>query len=979
VANSPVNSRSFPVMNTVSADTTSSLVSKSVFSNPKVHPYDEIEWKHETVAITNDKGDKIFEAKDLEVPSFFSDLSTKILSNKYFYGDRDLGNDPKTGGRESSYKQVLDRVVDTIADWGLKDGYFADEAESDLFNRELKWLCLNQHAAFNSPVWFNVGLFHKYGINTESRGNYRWDSTFKEALPTTNHYEFPQASACFIQHVSDTMESIMNLATSESRLFKYGSGSGSNLSRIRAKNEKLSGGGTASGPLSFMEIYDTIAGTIRSGGKTRRAALMKILNTSHPDVIEFIQCKVDEEKKAWALIEQGYDSSFDGEAYGSVKFQNANLSIRPDNAFMEAAKEGKDYWTRWVKSGEPAHKHNASKILDMAAEATHLCGDPGMQFDDVIHDFHTCKASGRQHSSNPCSEFLFLDDSACNLASINLLKFLTPDGFDHERFSAACEILIIAQDILVDNASYPTRDITMNSHFFRPLGLGYSNLGALIMSLGGAYSSVSGRSLAAMITAIMNATAYHTSTKMAKILGVFEGLDDPKCYTAYDPTEADENTTNRESMLTVLKLHESHLKDIEREGSEHNELYEFAVRKYRRMIENFEKYGARNAQVTVLAPCGTIGFLMGCDTTGVEPAMGLIQYKTLAGGGMLTIPNNSVRTALVKLGYMNGQLDEALDHVEKYGTLETVEDAVSPIESKHLEVFDTAFISGRGKRSLHYKAHIDMLGAVQPFLSGGISKTINMPKEASISDIREAFIYSWEKRLKGVAIYRDGSKGVAPVKTQKEDPKEEESAQESENRNQISTIPYRQKLPETRQSLTHKYTIGETEGYITVGLYDDGRPGEVFIKQSKAGSSIQGFTDTVAILLSMCLQHGVPLTDLIRKLGFSKFDPSGFTRNPDIPIAHSCIDYLMRWMGMKFVPGYRDKMSPVKDQPTENKPMFTVEAQEAPSAPEATQESLNLITKSSGNLICPECGSARVQTSGTCATCLDCGSSLGCS
>lgn len=966
-------------MKTSTETASPSILSKRVFSDPNLHPYEELTWKKETVAINNDKGDVIFEGNQVEVPDYFSDLSTKILSNKYFYGDQEVGNDPKEGGRETSFKQVLDRVVDTIADWGFEDGYFSDKEEALLFNHELKWLCLNQCAAFNSPVWFNVGLFHKYGIDSESRGNFRWDPTFREALPTVNHYEYPQASACFIQHVDDTMESIMNLATSESRLFKYGSGSGSNLSRIRAKEEKLSGGGTASGPLSFMEIYDTIAGTVRSGGKTRRAALMKILDTSHPDIVEFMQCKVDEEKKAWALIEQGYDGSFDGEAYRTVKFQNANLSIRPDNEFMKAAVEGRDYWTRWVKNGEKAEKHQASKLLDIAAEAAHLCGDPGMQFDDIIHEFHTCKVSGRQHSSNPCSEFLFLDDSACNLASINLLKFTTPDGFDYERFTQACEILIIAQDILVDRSSYPTRDITANSHAFRPLGLGYSNLGALLMGMGCPYSDPKGRTLAALITAIMNGAAYKKSTELAKRMGAFEGLDNPKVYSAYDPSEAQEGDSNRECMLEVLKLHKDALKQIGEEKSEFDDLLSHATRLYNKAISNFEESGARNSQVTVLAPCGTIGFLMGCDTTGIEPAMGLIQYKTLAGGGMLTIPNHSVETGLRKLGYVNGELDTALDHIEKYGTLETVEDAVSPIDGKHLAVFDTAFISGRGKRSLHYKAHIDMLAAVQPFLSGGISKTINMPKEATVQDIRDAFIYSWEKKLKGVAIYRDGSKGIAPVKTRKEEDEEKDETPVDAT-NQITAIPYRQKLPETRQSITHKYTIGQTEGYITVGLYDDGRPGEVFIKQSKAGSSVQGFTDTVAILISMCLQHGVPLTDLIRKLGFSKFDPSGYTRNPDIPMAHSCVDYLVRWMGMKFISGYREKMSPAAATETEQeKNEAAVETPAVEESPAATQETLNLLTQSQGNLVCPECGSGRVQTSGTCATCLDCGTSLGCS
>ena len=699
------------------------------FSSAEVHPYDEITWTYRTAEITDDKGHAIFKQENIEVPKAFSDLATKILSSKYFYGDIDHGTDPNERGRESSFKQVIDRVAGTITEWGLTDGYFEDEAQAKVFGEELTWLLVNQYGAFNSPVWFNLGLYHAYGIGKDScKGNYFWDQDHEVVMRANSQYEFPQCSACFIQHVDDNMDSIMELARAEAMLFKFGSGSGTDLSSIRSTREKLSGGGRPSGPLSFLSVYDAVAGVVKSGGKTRRAAKMNVLKDWHPDVEEFIEAKTIEERKAWALIEEGYDPSFNGDAYGSIKYQNENLSIRASDDFMNAAVEGRKFFTKRVTDGQPCEEKDASYLLDKISEGTHVCGDPGMQFDDTIHKWHTCKGSGRQNCTNPCSEYLFLDNSACNLASLNLMKFRTDDGLDAERFAAAARIFIIAQEIIVDRSSYPTEGITYNSHWFRTLGLGYANLGALLMSYGYAYASGEGLGLAKAITATMTGVAYKTSAGLAVLKGPFPGYHEAAHYGVENPPEKD----NVASMLKVIELHKSHADALDKHSPK--ALSEFAQRTWKEAADLGKRYGYRNAQVTVLAPTGTIGFLMDCDTTGVEPAIGLVAYKTLAGGGMMTIPIKSIPLAMETMGYDQASIDQVCAHVKEYGTVENIELAGKTIESglkdEHISVFDSAFKSGMGTRYLPYTAHIDMMSAVQPFLSGAISKTVNMPQES---------------------------------------------------------------------------------------------------------------------------------------------------------------------------------------------------------------------------------------------------------
>jgi ribonucleoside-diphosphate reductase alpha chain len=937
------------------------------FSEPNTHPFDTVTWETRQAAILDEHGKTIFQQDNIEVPKDFSDLATKILAAKYFYGDPDNGNDPAEGGREHSFKQVIRRVTKTLAQWGQDDDYFSNK-EAKIFQDDLSWLLLHQHGAFNSPVWFNLGLRQAYGIgNHSAKGNYYWNQQTAQVDRAPDQYAYPQCSACFIQSVKDDLESIMDLAKSEAMLFKFGSGSGTDLSSLRSTREKLSGGGQPSGPLSFLAVYDAVAGVVKSGGKTRRAAKMNTLKDWHPDIEQFIRAKSIEEKKAWALIEEGFDPSFNGEAYGSIKFQNENLSIRASDTFMEAARDGKDWWTRTVKEGKPCERKSAATLLTQIAESTHLCGDPGMQFDDTIHTWHTCKGSGRQNCTNPCSEYLFLDNSACNLASINLLKFCTEKGFDFKRFAQACRTFIIAQDIIVDRSSYPTAAIAYNSHWFRTLGLGYANLGALLMSYGIPYDSEQGRQLAALITAVMTGTAYLTSTELAANKGPFNGYRDARHAGCDTPPLPD----NVASMLDVI---EKHLQAVE--GllcPKYSDMHAYALHTWRKALDSGRKFGFRNAQVTVLAPTGTIGFLMDCDTTGIEPAIGLVAYKSLAGGGLLQIPIKAVRDALNVLGYNHDATNKILQHIEDHGTVETVNSSSGPLHSAlqdaHLPIFDTAFRSGSGTRLLSTHAHINMMAAVQPFLSGGISKTVNMPQEATVQDIRDTYLYAWSKGIKGVAIYRDGSKRSAPVKTRRDASTAPES---STNGIQMLTEPYRRRLPDTRSAITHKFSLGGTVGYITVGQFEDGSPGEVFIQMSKAGSTINGLMDTIGTLLSLCLQYGVPLETLVKKFSHIRFEPEGITANRDIPIAKSVMDYLSKWIGMEFIKGYRDHMAPQPPEPS----AIAIE-KDAPSAPSSTQ--LELLTQAEGHLACPECGSYKVKVTGTCACCLNCGSSLGCS
>jgi ribonucleoside-diphosphate reductase alpha chain len=990
-----------------------------LFSSERINPFDQVEWEKRTAEITDDSGKVIFRQENVLVPKTWSQLATKVVVSKYFYGEL---NTPE---RETSVRQLIHRVCRTIADWGLKDGLFTQDT-AEVFCDELTWLCLNQHGAFNSPVWFNVGLYHQYGVGKNSgRGNWHYDPAAKQAERASTHYEFPQGSACFIQSVDDNMESIMHLAHSEAMLFKYGSGTGTDLTPIRSSKEKLSGGGRPSGPLSFLKVYDQVANVVKSGGKTRRAAKMNTLRDWHGDIEEFIECKMKEERKAWALIEQGYDGNFNGEAYGSVMYQNENLSVRVSDAFMQAAVDGKEWWTHSVTSGQPLQKKNASQLMDKIAEGTWVCGDPGLQFDGAIQKWHTCKSTEPIHSTNPCSEYVFLNNTACNLASLNLMKFKADDGkFDVERFKAAVRIFITAQEILVDNASYPTKEIAENSHTFRTLGLGYANLGSLIMSEGLAYDSDEARALAGAITAIMTGHAYEQSADLAAVAGPFDGYKDARCAGVPKPLAKD----NVESMLKVIELHHQAVENIH-PSEEFGYLKEEARRCWDRALAKGRNQGYRNAQVTVLAPTGTIAFLMDCDTTGVEPDIALVKYKLLAGGGTLKIVNRTVPDALHRLGYSDETIEGIISHIEKFDTIEDVAEPAmvssatpavtgsSGLKPDHLAVFDCAFKPYRGSRSIHYMAHLKMMGAAQPFISGAISKTVNMPNESTAAEIRDAYMQAWQMGLKCVAIYRDGSKRSQPLNTRKAEAIEEKSptselAPLQERIRDLESLveklqaqvgkPLRRRLPETRTAVTHKFNIVGHEGYLTVGLFEDHQPGELFITMAKEGSTIGGLMDSVATLTSIGLQYGVPLEALVRKFSHQRFEPSGLTKNPEIRNASSITDYIFRWMGLQFIPGYREANNPNKGQPDLPMPGLLEEirkrvdrpvpallplsdesdtvlkaASTPPSRPQEQTVTRGFVNQMDAPL-CAVCGHVTVRN-GACYKCLNCGESQGCS
>jgi ribonucleoside-diphosphate reductase alpha chain len=825
------------------------------WTRPDVHPYDEINWERRDASIGNESGKSVFEQKDVEVPSFWSQLATNVVVSKYFRGH--LG----TPERETSVRQLIDRVVDTIASWAETQHYFAADEDLKAFKDELTHLLVHQKMAFNSPVWFNVGIEQK-----------------------------PQCSACFINSVQDSMSSIMDLAKTEAMLFKFGSGAGSNLSTIRSSKEKMSGGGTASGPVSFMKGYDSFAGVVKSGGKTRRAAKMVILDAGHPDVMDFIDSKLNEEKKAWALIEQGYDPSFTGEAYGSVYFQNANHSVRVTDDFMRAVVDDRDWTTHAVVAPhQPMDTYKARHIFRRMAEAAHVCGDPGIQYDTTINDWHTSANTDRIHASNPCSEYMFLNDTACNLASLNLMKFVREDGeFDVEAYRYAARLTITAQEILVDNASYPTPRIEENSHRFRPLGLGYANLGALLMSRGLAYDSDEGRNFAAALTAIMHGEAYRQSSIVAR--------DHGGPFIEYRKNEA--------PFLRVVGKHRDAAYQIPEEGVP-ADLLEASRRVFDEALELGREHGYRNAQVTVLAPTGTIAFMMDCDTTGVEPDIALIKYKKLVGEGFLKIVNQTVPSALRKLGYTADQVEEILAYINERETIE----GAPHVRPEHLPVFDCAFKPVNGERSIHYMGHVRMMGAIQPFISGAISKTVNMPEAATVDEIEQVYLEGWKLGLKAIAIYRDGSKRSQPLSTGKK--KDGDVAVDAEEvaalKKQLAAAqaeagkPHRRRLPSERTAVTHKFEISGHEGYITVGLYPDGQPGEIFLKMAKEGSTVSGLMDSFATTVSVALQYGVPLRDLVNKFAHVRFEPSGFTGNQEIPIAKSLIDYIFRWLGSRFL------------------------------------------------------------------------------
>jgi ribonucleoside-diphosphate reductase alpha chain len=915
------------------------------FTLPGVDPFDEVTWEQRSAVIGNERGEVVFEQRDVEIPSFWSQQATNIVVSKYFRGQ--IG----APERESSVKQLIGRVVNTITEWARKDGYFASDADLQSFSHELKHILVYQKAAFNSPVWFNCG--------------------FEKA---------PQCSACFINSVQDTMDSILTLARTEGMLFKFGSGTGSNLSAIRSSKELLAGGGTASGPVSFMKGYDAFAGVIKSGGKTRRAAKMVILNAEHPDIVEFINCKVEEEKKAWALIDAGYDGSFTGPAYASVFFQNSNNSVRVTDEFMRAVLDDGNWSTKAVRDGSVMDTYKARDLMRLIAEGTYICGDPGMQFDTTVNEWHPCSNTSRINASNPCSEYMFLDDSACNLSSINLMKFVRPDGeFDVEAYKHACRVMITAQEILVDNSSYPTPAIAKNSYAYRPLGLGYANLGALLMSRGLPYDSDAGRDYAGALTAIMTGEAYAQSSRIAR--------DQGGPFSGY--------AQNREPFLRVMRKHRDAVKGINQKNVP-AELYNAAKQAWDEAVRMGELYGYRNAQATVLAPTGTIGFMMDCDTTGVEPDIALVKYKKLVGGGLMKIVNQTVPMALAKLGYTEQEIKAVVDYIDQNETIE----GAPALKDEHLAVFDCAFKARKGERSIHYLGHIRMMGATQPFISGAISKTVNVPKEATVEEIMEAYIESWRLGAKAVSIYRDGSKRTQPLNTSK-DKAQVEVAKVVASMGQ----PVRKRLPDERHSITHKFDIAGHEGYITVGLFEDGQPGELFLVMAKEGSTISGFADAFAQAISYALQYGVPLQVLVDKFSHARFEPSGMTRNPDIRFAKSIVDYIFRWLATKFLSNDAQYHAGVnnreerRDEPRPAEPAAgptsaassasagpssanasvaqTFRPAPAKPAPPSTTYAAAAIQNQEDAPPCSMCGSIMVR-SGSCYKCANCGSTSGC-
>jgi ribonucleoside-diphosphate reductase alpha chain len=888
------------------------------FAKKGIHPFDELEWELRGASITDDKGKVFFEQKDAEIPKTWSQTAATIVISKYFHGA--VG----TPERERSAKQLIRRVADTIVRWGTEQGYFDTDEDAENFHMELLHLLVNQKMAFNSPVWFNVGL--------EAR---------------------PQCSACFINSVSDSMESILDLAKTEGMLFKYGSGTGTNFSSLRSQHERLSGGGTASGPVSFMRGFDSFAGVIKSGGRTRRAAKMVILDVDHPDIEEFIRCKADEEKKAWALIEAGYDGSFAaiGGAYESVQFQNANHSVRVTDAFMQAVEKGEEWITRTRKDGTPLGSHQAGKMMDLIAECAWICGDPGVQFDTTVNRWHTCPNTARINASNPCSEYMFLDDSACNLASLNLMKFRTPEGdFDVEAFRRAVDITILAQEILIDNASYPTKAIERNSWDYRPLGLGYANLGALLMARGLPYDSDEGRAYAAAVTCLMHGEANLQSSRIAREVGPFRGF-----------------MRNREPMLNVMRMHQAEASRIAREQVP-EDLFLACQTVWNEVLESGQEHGFRNAQVTVLAPTGTIGFMMDCDTTGIEPDIALVKYKKLVGGGSLKIVNQTVPEALKSLAYTESQIKDIVAYIDAHDTIE----GAPHLNPDHLPVFDCAFKPVNGTRYIHYMGHIRMMGAVQPFLSGAISKTVNMPNETTVEEIRQAYLQSWKLGLKALAIYRDGCKRSQPVNT----------SADGKGGKKAVPKPTRRRLPDEREAITHKFSIAGHEGYITVGKFEDGTAGELFIVMSKEGSTVSGLMDSFATAVSLALQYGVPLKVLVDKFSHSRYEPSGFTGNPQIRIAKSITDYIFRWLSLKFLGGE----GAADETPKSEAKTQAAAAPAAPPTPAKTAETQAGVENRENQVFmaqadappCPECGTIMVRN-GACYKCLNCGATSGCS
>ena len=999
------------------------------FSRAGLSPYDEVQWEKRDALISDAKGRTIFEQKDVEVPVDWSMTATNIVASKYLHGQMD------TPERETGVRQLVARVAETIRDWGLRGGYFASAQDAAIFHDELVAMLVSQRVAFNSPVWFNVGC-DRLEPNSDAQ-NWHWDAEAQSIRFSTTGYRTPQCSACFINSVEDSLDSILTLAKTEGMLFKWGSGTGTNLSTIRGSSELLSGGGTASGPLSFMRGFDAFAGVIKSGGKTRRAAKMVILNVDHPDIVDFIECKSKEEAKAFTLIRAGYDGSGpDSEAYSSIFFQNANNSVRVSDEFMHAYERDGEFTTLTVKDRQPVETHKARDIMQKIAEATWQCGDPGMQFDSTINRWHTSKNSGRINASNPCSEYMFLDNSACNLASFNLMKFVTPAGaFDIAAYRHGISVILTAMEILVDNSGYPTEAIARNSHDYRPLGLGYANLGALLMACGLPYDSDAGRDYAACLTAILCGQAYLQSSIIAATCPPL-GSATPLTAQADRPGGACPGFyVNREPFLDVIRMHRAEVNKIGRSRSsaepfitpQLESLLEASRECWDMALIYGERYGYRNSQTTVLAPTGTIGFMMDCDTTGIEPDLALVKYKKLVGGGMIKIVNQTVPSALFRLGYSGDEVNAIVSYIDATGTIE----GAPGIRPEHLAVFDCSFRPAKGTRSIHYMGHIQMMAATQPFLSGAISKTVNLPNEATVEEIAEAYTESWRQGLKAVAIYRDGSKGVQPLNVSAETKSQatdaaltqaaaraisaiaggspaaaadmatlsEKSAErvELEARSilaasrafeatlsrlasaQAAPAPVpapaavssalaaaiatsqdlnsppravRHRLPEERASITHKFSIGGHEGYITVGLYPSGQPGEIFIRMAKEGSTVSGLMDAFATAISLALQHGVPLKILCEKFAHTRFEPSGWTGNEEIGYAKSLMDYIFRWLQLRFLSGTQLSLfagaTAAQQQlaPPDSEPEVSPEASPESSSPEVGPEARNLDVRS---------------------------------
>src|SRR5437899_9143924 len=997
-----------PASTTASATRTApGLTFRRVFSKPVVSPYDEIEWEKRTAQITESNGGVIFEQKDVEVPKDWSMTATNIVASKYLHGT--LG----TLERESGVRALVTRVAETIRDWGLAQGYFRTPEDGATFHDELAHILLRQYAAFNSPVWFNVGCDR---IEPNSDGqNWHWNAKTQTVEFGITGYSKPQCSACFINSVKDSLDSILTLAKTEGMLFKWGSGTGTNLSPLRSSTEGLSGGGTASGPLSFMKGFDAFAGVIKSGGKTRRAAKMVILNVDHPDIEEFILCKQKEEAKAHALVAQGYDGSHpDSDAYSSIFFQNANNSVRVTDDFMYAVLRDTEFSTRAVKDGRPMKTYKAKELLYKIADATWRCGDPGLQFDTTVNRWHTSKNTARINASNPCSEYMFLDDSACNLASLNLLKFAPNGTFDVEAYRHAVDILITAQEILVDNAGYPTEMIMKNSHDYRPLGLGYANLGALLMACGLPYDSDGGRDYAACVTAIMCGEAYLQSSRIAELCPPLVPITEP---TQKGLAETNLGTVrgatgvspvmpggacpgfyiNREPFLDVIRMHRASVNNINKNNIP-AALYEGSKACWDEALANGEKHGYRNSQVTVLAPTGTIGFFMDCDTTGIEPDLALVKYKKLVGGGMIKIVNNTVPTALFKLGYTHEQTDAIVSYIAATGTIE----GAPHIKDDDLAVFDCSFKPAKGTRSIHYTGHLRMMAAAQPFISGAISKTVNLPENASVEDIMDAYLQAWKLGLKAVAVYRDGCKKSQPLSAAGTKTAESSarvgtaaSAVQVLEEEDLNAPPraVRHKLQEERASITHKFNIGGHEGYITVGLYPDGSPGEIFITMAKEGSTVSGLVDSFALAVSIALQHGVPLKLFCEKFAHTRFEPSGWSGNPDIGYAKSIMDYIFRWLQLRFLTGQQQllfenlRLKPAGALPSPDgvgdangsTPQPRPENRELRTgSPVHAADALSSIVDLGDAPSCSFCGSIMTRN-GSCYRCMSCGSTSGCS